>query len=322
MRTVSLPPDAKAAQVRFGVELETYVPASSGIVIGHYHGGVPVSTALAQTATLQTLAAPTFRNTYWKAERDGSIRPDVGHHAAEFVSPILFGDEGLTKLREFVRFLKGVGAKVNDSCGCHVTVSVPSIIGTTDHAEVVKFIRKLAIVAHHNAWAIYAQTGTNRHENDYSHKLFPNTLDLIDQMARTTDANQLTQLANTLGRGMVNFRKAFAGDRACIEFRAFAGTVNEAKLLHHVATAIGLMRYAHERKVVGAFNKSSKKFTAKTAPDALRRFWRSLGWSDANEGRTCATGLFGALHAEFHTFRQVALEMAEKFESKFPAANL
>lgn len=320
MKTVRLPADTKAAQVRFGVELETYVPATAGILVGAYHAGTPVTQGYHTDGI--GLNAPRFQNTCWRAERDGSIRAKTGHVPAEFVSPILYGDGGLTKLREFVHFLNQIAAKVNDSCGCHVTVSITSIIGTTDHAEVVKFIRKLAIVAHHNAWAIYAQTGTARHTNGYSHTLLPNTPDLIAQMERTSDPMTLTNLANQLGRGMVNFRKAFNGERACIEFRAFAGTLNEAKLLHHVATAIGLMRYAHERKVVGSFQKSAKKFTAKTAPEALRRFWRSLGWSDANGGRTCATGLFGALHAEFFQFRRTALEMAEKFESRFPAANL
>lgn len=320
MKTVRLPADAQAAQVRFGVELETYVPAECGILVGAYHAGTPVTQGY--TPERQGIAAPLFHNTCWRAERDGSIRADAGHVPAEFVSPILYGDGGLTKLREFVRFLNSIGAKVNESCGCHVTVGIPSVIGSSNHAAVVEFIRKLAIVAHHNAWAIYAQTGTARHQSGYSHALYANTPDLIAQMARTTDVNELTNLANQLGRGMVNFRKAFRDGAGCIEFRAFAGTLNEAKLLHHVATAIGLMRYAHERKVVGSFQKSAKKFTAKTAPEALRRLWRSLGWSDANEGRTCATGLFGALHAEFYQFRKTALEMAEKFESRFPAANL
>jgi len=32
--------------------------------------------------------------------------------------------------------------------------------------------------------------------------------------------------------------------------------------------------------------------------------------------------MFGALHSEFGAYRAVAVEMAQQFESRFPAANL
>ncbi len=50
--------------------------------------------------------------------------------------------------------------------------------------------------------------------------------------------------------------------------------------------------------------------------------WRLLGWVDSVPGRDCALGLFGPLHDEFGAYRKVALEMADKFEERFPAANL
>jgi|GEM_PF-3256296 len=59
-----------------------------------------------------------------------------------------------------------------------------------------------------------------------------------------------------------------------------------------------------------------------TAPQALRRMWRILGWSDATECQHVALGLFGMLHAEFATFRKAALTLAELFEANYPAANL
>lgn len=115
----------------------------------------------------------------------------------------------------------------------------------------------------------------------------------------------------------MNLRKAFNGERGAIEFRAFAGTLNEFKVLHHVATALGLMRRAAVARVVGGFQKSPKKNRARTAVEALRRLWRVLGWCDATECQPVALGLFGSLHAEFGQYRKVALEMAEKFETRF-----
>ena len=54
----------------------------------------------------------------------------------------------------------------------------------------------------------------------------------------------------------------------------------------------------------------------------LWRMWRILGWCDATECQHLALGLFGMLHAEFGAYRKAALEMAEQFEARFPAANL
>jgi hypothetical protein len=98
--------------------------------------------------------------------------------------------------------------------------------------------------------------------------------------------------------------------------------LNEFKVLHHLATALGLMRRAHTTQVFGAFRKSARKHKARTAMEALRRMWRVLGWVDSVPGRECALGLFGSLYEEFGKYRKAALEMAEKFEQRFPNANL
>ena len=98
-------------------------------------------------------------------------------------------------------------------------------------------------IAHHNAWPIYAQTGSGRHLNNYSHTLRLETEQYVHQMTRTEDPMMLSSLANQCGRWMVNLQRAFC-TKPAIEFRAFAGTLNEAKIFHHLATALGLMRRA------------------------------------------------------------------------------
>ena len=106
-----------------------------------------------------------------------------------------------------------------------------------------------------------------------------------------------------------------------IEFRVFAGTLNRHKLLHHLATVMGLCRRAAEVECLGAFskNKSQAKRTA-TAASALRYLWDSLGWTGSK--RPVALGLVGPLHSDFRTYRQVAERMCLQFDSRFPAANL
>jgi hypothetical protein len=139
------PQDTKACQVHFGVELETVIPEISGLNVGHYHGGLPVQSGHSTYGT--AVSAPSFAGSYWKAERDGSIRTLTGQRADEFISPILHGEQGVQALGEFVGFINQIGARVNDSCGCHITVSVDSITGSADANVRAEFARKLAHIA-------------------------------------------------------------------------------------------------------------------------------------------------------------------------------
>ena len=170
---------------------------------------------------------------------------------------------------------------------------------------------------------MYAQTGTDRHCNTYAHRLAPEVEGYLRSMIKSgASPLSLQAYAESCGHGMINLRKAFLGDTGAIEFRAFAGTLNEGKILHHLATALGMMRRAAVTKTFGRFQKSAKKNRAKTAPEALKRLWRILGWCDATECLRIALGLFGALHAEFWIYRKVVMAMAVRFEERFPAANL
>ena len=90
----------------FGVELEVTLPAGT-CSVGGYHAGVQVP------------ALPPG----WKAERDSSIQPGPGYMAAEVVSPVLKGADGLRQLKTVCDWLNSVGAKVNRSTGFHVHVS-------------------------------------------------------------------------------------------------------------------------------------------------------------------------------------------------------
>ena len=310
--------DTQAERITFGVELETTIPATSGIVVGGYHSGATVRVGADVQSNLP-LNAPTFAGDFWRAERDGSIRTNHGRLACEFVSPILRGGDGVQHLIQFVEWANSIGANVNASCGCHITVGVESIIGTNDPQAMSEFARKLAHIARWHAMSLYGQTGTGRHLNHYSHVLEDDVAVLVKRMERVSNPSRKADAAHRCGRGMINFRKLFSD--GVIEFRVFAGTLNRHKLLHHLATVLGLCRRAAEIECLGAFskNKSQAKRTA-TAASALRFLWDYLGWTGSK--RPVALGLVGPLHAEFNTYRRIADRMCRRFDSRFPYANL
>jgi hypothetical protein len=317
--------DYLASQIRWGIELETRIPTTAGVQVGNYHGGQAVHVGIHAETTLP-LNAPSFQGSRWKAERDGSIRCDAGQMPCEFVSPILHGDEGVENLLRFVDFTHAIGATVNDSCGCHITVGIESVIGTDDPRAVSEFIRKLAHISRWHARSLYGQTGAGRHLNHYSHPLLEDTGSKMRRLVTTEEERVKAECAEQCGRGMVNFRKAFKRDAdgryvGVVEFRVFAGTLNAKKILHHLGTVLGLCRRAHEVRVLGGFtkNKAQIKRTA-TAASALRYLHDYLGW--AGSKRPVALGLFGPLHAEFSTMRKEAQRLCKRFDERYPDASL
>jgi hypothetical protein len=310
-------PDLKASEITFGVELETTVPTAADLSVGSYHGGRPVTSALDPNRAV--IAAPTFNGKWWRAERDSSIQPERGHAACEFVSPILKGEAGVETLCGFVGWANAIGARVNASCGCHVTVSADSVIGTSDPDARGEFARKLAHIARWHARAIYGQTGTGRHLNLYAAPLAPQVATLARQMAEAREPQHKVTAATLCGRGMINFRKLFSA--GLVEFRAFAGTLNLLKVQHHVATALGLCRRAHEVQCLGAFDKNkAQQARTRTAADAVRFLWDYLGWTGSK--RPAALGQFGRLHSDFPTYSREALRLCEQFDERFPDAPL
>jgi hypothetical protein len=241
------PQDPQAESITFGVELETTIPATAGLVVGAYHIGTTVRVG-ADVQTNLPLNAPTFDGNHWKAERDGSIRAIPGRVPCEFVSPILKGGEGVEHLIQFLEWANAIGANVNGSCGCHITVGVASIIGTNDPQAMSEFARKLAHIARWHAMSLYGQTGTGRHLNQYSHTLGDDVGTLVKRMERATNPTRKADAANRCGRGMINFKKLFLHGvielptRARValraaygwlsrsaRFRVFAGTLNRHK---------------------------------------------------------------------------------------------
>jgi hypothetical protein len=317
------PIDLEAADIQFGIELETKIPVTAGLAVGGYHFGVPVQAANATDG--ERLIAPTFNGQSWKAERDGSITTIAGEVACEFVSPILKGPDGLTALIQFVNWMNRIGAKVDRSCGCHITVGIESVIKSTNAADVSLFLRKLAHVGHWHAKSLYGQTGTGRHLNNYSHTFADDVSRHMRRIVNSSSEDAKRRAAYACGRGMINFRKAFdqSGNRfnGVIEFRVFAGTTNLNKILHHLATVLGLCRRAHQVQCLGGFKKNKlQEERTRTASAALQFLWDYLGWTGS--ARPVALGLFSELHSDFQNYRQEAVRLCHRFDQQFPNANL
>jgi hypothetical protein len=318
MKRLARPADAEAAQITFGVELETKLPRTANVAVGGYHSGLPVRAGISRTTT-HTVLAPTFHGTPWRADRDGSIQCQPHEMPCEFVSPILHGEDGLKNLRDFIAWVNEIGATVDQSCGLHITVGVESIIGTRDAGKVSEFARKLAHICQWHAMSLYGQTGTGRHLNRYSATFSADVAHYMRQIVRTSSVEEKRTAATHCGRGMVNFQKLFT--QGVIEFRVFAGTLSLPKIMHHLATVLGLCRRAHQVQCLGGFKKNDVQARRTiTAAAALKFLHDYLGWRGSS--RPVALGIFGLLVGMFPTFTREAQRLCKQFDERFPDARL
>jgi hypothetical protein len=236
----------------FGVEIETTIPAGR-LRVGPHGAGYSIA----------ELAG-------WKADADPSIRVGVpGHKPCEFVSPVFRGVEGLKQLLADLEVIRGMGAKVNESCGLHIHVGF-------DKSDAVASAKLATLVANFEK-AIYATTGTKNRERGR----------WCNGLQRHGDAT--TAINRSLGNRyhVCNFATA----KPTVEFRAFGATLNPVKLAGYVRMCVGMVERALKAK-------RSTNWTAKAVKDtspihrggegrtALTRLFYQLGWIKGRQPHT------------------------------------
>lgn len=274
-----------ANEIGFGIEIETHLPAGQ-TPIGPYHQGVQVPWLPAG----------------WKAERDSSIRASrYDREQCEFISPVLRGAEGIQQVLTALKAIKDHGARVNDSCGLHITLTFPA----SDRKALERLVH---LVANHEK-AIFASTGTKRRERGfYSRPMHSQNTAAAAQTAASQNRFHILNLTH-VQRGSNR-----------IEIRAFAGTLNATKIIGYIRLCLALVE-----KVLSA--KRTTKFIAKTPVETspihrsgvgqteLTRLFYALGWT---KGRT--KQVYGNVTAEraptINACKKELMKLARKYDSQ------
>ena len=79
------PQDSKAASVLFGVELETAIPAASGITVGFYHRGTPVTGGLDSRGAILAASGQATKPTANKKKSNHAQNAPRKHSGPVFV---------------------------------------------------------------------------------------------------------------------------------------------------------------------------------------------------------------------------------------------
>ena len=172
---------------------------------------------------------------HWIAASDSSINPPSGMMAHEVISPILYGQEGLDTLKRVMRALKKAGAKVNKSCGLHVTMGVANCSARWKRMAAMKKTSCMMNLA--DAYLYFMDYGFSelcsssrspRSSNASAYATYPRPSWNLESKCGTwtkQDAKEFGIYQNfTLGRGALNYNNLMSA--GVIEFRQFNGTLN------------------------------------------------------------------------------------------------
>ncbi len=231
-----------ANQIKFGVEVETYVNRNALAVGGYYSNG----------------AAVDYLPQGWGAKRDGSLtaHAPAGKMGCEFVSPVLEGEAGLLEAYNAVKEINARGARVNRACGVHVTITFPA-----DNAAALS--RLILLVAHYEK-GLFATTGTKYREGSQWCKKITRHGDGEKTSAKKAD--KAKKAAQVDRYHALNLTHMAAGKNR-VEFRLFSGSTNADKIIAWVRLVLAIAEYALNTDRAVSFENKSKSTSS-----SLKRF--------------------------------------------------
>ena len=297
-----------AETIKFGVEFETTINNEhrAETSIGGYHRG--------ETVSYLPAVAASGASTFWCAERDSSIRAMVsGRTGCEFVSPVLAGRAGIENVASTLQILRDKGARVNHSCGMHVTVEWSG--------DAAALARLISLVANHEK-GIYATTGTTSRESGRwapGIKRYGN-----DKSAKRSMDYERYHLLNITH---------IASGRNRVEFRAFAGTLNTAKVVSAIQMCIGFVQLAQcdaKKSRWAAPSKPASRASMGDGEYEVSRIYYRLGWTAGHRksGDALRGIQFGAIPNDAATIKEckkISMKMASKYDGidvvEYPAPN-
>jgi hypothetical protein len=280
-----------ANEIAFGIEFETTMPLRDDTPIGPYHGGYQVP----------------WLPQGWKAERDSSIRAGGGK-ACEFVSPKLRGPAGLAQVEAAIDAIKARGARVNETCGLHITIEW--------NGDAAALARLISLVGNHER-AIFASTGTRRREQTIYTK----------RIKQYGDKDRAKQRCESDRYHLLNLTHLARGNNR-IEFRAFAGTLNKTKVAGYLMLCLGLVELALNTTRCADWDYEKKAGTkscwdrpgAGEGETELNRLFYRLGWTKGWYKGALRDKRFGELATAtetpaWKTIKTKLIELAKKYDT-------
>jgi len=162
---------------------------------------------------------------YWKTLLDGSV-----YGGCEAVSPILYGEDGLTELTTAINALRQAGATVNTSTGMHVHVDARDLTGD-------EFGRTFAFYTERQDLFDMLVAPSRRH-NTYCRKYDSRT---IAQIKRVAQEQGKEQVRYAYDDRYMTVNVTSYGRHGTLEFRQHQGTLNATKAVSWVRLLLAIV---------------------------------------------------------------------------------
>lgn len=190
----------------------------------------------------------------WTVERDASVRPDGGQKC-EFVTPIC-RYEDIETVQEIIRALRKAGAKVNDSCGCHIHVDA------SNHNA--KTLKNLAFTFRAKEDLIFKAVGTQQSRlGRWCKPIDDRLINNIKGIKKIDDNNLKDTWYNTYARNesriahynssryhALNFHSVWY--RGTVEFRLFEATLHAGEVRAWINLVLAMSAQAINSKRASA----------------------------------------------------------------------
>jgi hypothetical protein len=220
--------DDTLSHLTFGTEFEVFFPGNR----------YSVSTARAELRRRTGFG--------WDVHADGSIRDENGlgsfrgGSGAEFVSPVLRGQDGLDQVATVVNALRDMGANVNSSCGFHVHVGVAE-----NDLQTQKNLVKL--YASYEREIDEVMPNSRRANNaGFCRSIASVNFASVDRARNWKDLVRAMQIA--AGSGTDRYVKlnlaTYDRDKPTVEFRQHSGTVDAVKAVNWIIRCLQLVTAA------------------------------------------------------------------------------
>ena len=174
----------------------------------------------------------------WASERDSTINNTAGRGIAhEIVSPIVKGREGLAMVKRVCKALSRAGAKVNKSCGLHITMGINNCSARVRRMSARNLAQRVGrIVDAYNYFygAISSLVAPSRREGSPNYTGWCPRPEYTYQVPNTygqgTKTHYTQMMSRRVGRGCVNLNKFLS--KGIIEFRQPSGSLNGDKIVN------------------------------------------------------------------------------------------
>ncbi len=236
----------------FGCELECFLPRG----VSHAEAARRLT---AEGLDVRAESWGHVTRTWWKIVTDGSLNNYT--RGAEFVSPVLKGQEGLGQVEKLCRALTRMGAKVNKTCGLHVHVGAANITSE----ELTRLLKLYG----RNERTIDRLMPESRRNNRYCGSVI-----IPERLCETVQ--EVLQAIRCTSYQSNRFRKLNAASwwsHRTVEFRQHSGSVEADKVCNWVQFCLYMTRFAASGATVPEGVTLGELFSAIELPGELQSFY-------------------------------------------------